>query len=104
MSWTDLVDLADRPEVVVAIAKDVLATWDPGEIAALPAECKPPGYFVAPEDIVSYAFTLARVDRQPGGDDQGVHRMTNFFSQAAQRIALLMSRAPAPRAGNDPQA
>ena len=104
LTWVDLLDLAEGPEKVVAIAKDFLATWDPWEIAGLPLDCRPPGYFVAPEDIVSYAFTLARFDRQPGEDHPGVRRMTHFFSPAAQRIAILMSAAPGPSAGNDPSA
>jgi hypothetical protein len=31
-----------------------------------------------------------------------VQRMTHFFADAAQRIALLMSDAPPPAAPNDP--
>jgi hypothetical protein len=102
LTWSDLLALAEAPEGVVAIARDFLATWDPWEIEALPAECKPPRYFSAPEDIVGYAFTLARSDRAPGADDRGVQRMTHFFADAAQRIALLMSDAPPPAAPNDP--
>jgi hypothetical protein len=104
MTWADLLQLARTPGHVVTIAKDFIATWDPWEIAALPEPCRPPGYFTAPEEIVDYAFTLARSEREPGPDDRGVQRMTHFFALAAQRIAALMSAAPPPEAGNDPSA
>ncbi len=104
LTWGDLLDDVDIPEDVLKIAKDFLATWDPYELAALPAECKPPDYFVEPEDIVNYAFTLMQSHCGAAHGDPGVYRMVKFFSNAARRVAILMSTTPFPPATNEPRA
>ena len=101
-TWRDLLADASAPEQVLRVAKDYLATWHPFELAALPAECKPPEYVVAPEDIVNYAFTLVQYQCGPNAGNEDADRLANFFSQAAQRVAILMSRAPQPAAPNEP--
>jgi len=104
LTWADVLDDVDAPQDVLKVAKDFLATWDPYELAALPAECKPPTYFVEPEDIVNYAFTLVQSHCGPAQGDPGVYRMVKFFSHAARRIAILMSAVPPPSATNEPRA
>ena len=104
LGWNDLVDSADTPQALVGVARDYIATWDPWEMNALPADCRPPAHLVDPEDIVEYAFMLAHHERAPGADDPGVRRMAAFFTHAAQRAAALMSSAPGAAAENDPQA
>ena len=103
LTWADVLDDAATPQDVLKVAKDFLATWDPYELAALPAECKPPGYFIEPEDIVSYAFTLVQSHCGPAQGDPGVYRMAKFFSHAARRVAILMSAVPPSSATNEPR-
>jgi hypothetical protein len=103
LTWADVLDDAGTPQDVLKIAKDFLATWDPYELAALPADCKPPAYFVEPEDIVNYAFTLVQSHCGPAHGDPGVYRMVKFFSHAARRVAILMSAVPPALATNEPR-
>ena len=103
MTWADVLDDVGTPHDVLSVARDFLATWDPYELAALPAECKPPGYFVEPEDIVNYAFTLVQSHCGSAQGDPGVYRMAKFFSHATRRIAILMSTVPPPSATNEPR-
>ena len=101
VTWTELLATALTPEEVVDITRDFIASWTPYEIAALPAPCKPPEGFRAPEDIVLYAFTLVEYHLGAGASDEGVSRMARYFSHAAQQVALVMSSAPPPQAGNE---
>lgn len=103
LTWGDLLDDVGVPEDILKVAKDFLATWDPYELAALPVECKPPAYFVEPEDVVNYAFTLVQSHCGPAQGDAGVYRMVKFFSHAARRVAMLMSAVPSPSATNEPR-
>lgn len=103
LTWSDLLDDVDVPGDVLKVAKDFLATWDPYELAALPAECKPPGHFGEPEDIVNYAFTLVQSHCGAAHGDPGVYRMAKFFSHAARRVAILMSAVAPPAATNEPR-
>ena len=103
LTWGDLLDDVDAPEDILKVVKDFLATWDPFELAALPAECKPPPYFVEPEDVVNYAVTLVQSHCGPAQGDPGVYRMAKFFSHAARRVAILMSAVPSPAATNEPR-
>jgi hypothetical protein len=101
VTWAELLATALTPEEVLDITRDFLATWTPYELAALPAHCRPPEVFRSPEEIVLYAFTLVQHHCGPGATDEGVFRMAKFFSDAAQRVALVMSSAPRPRPSNE---
>jgi hypothetical protein len=102
VTWAELLATALTPEEVLDITRDFIASWTPYEIAALPGPCKPPADgFRAPEDIVLYAYTLVSYHCGAGATDEGVSRMAKYFSHAAQQVALVMSNAPQPQAGND---
>lgn len=103
LTWGDVLDEVGTPHDVLKVAKDFLATWDPYELAALPADCKPPAYFVEAEDVVDYAFTLVQSHCGPAHGDAGVYRMVKFFSHAARRVAILLSAVPSPSATNEPR-
>ena len=100
MTWVDFLASASAPEDVLRITKDYLATWDPFELAALPPECKVPAYFVAPEDVVNYAFTLVQAHCGPDAENPVLYPMAKFFSEASRRVAVLMSEAASARAQN----
>ena len=94
-TWPDLLNAVDSPEEVLSVVKNFLATWDPFELNALPLECKPPAYFLQPEDVVSFAFTVVQHHCGLGSGDPGTFRMATFFAHAARRIATLTRRTPA---------
>ena len=101
VTWAELLATALTPEEVLDITRDFIASWTPYELAALPVPCRPPEGFRAPEDIVLYAFTLVQYSLGAGVEDDGASRMARYFSPAAQQVALVMSSAPRPRAGNE---
>ena len=104
VTWPDLLGAASTPEDVIGVARDYLATWGPEELERLPSECKPPGRFFEPEEVVSYAFSLVQHHCGPAASNAELARLVNFFSDAARRIAVVMSETPAPASENDAKA
>lgn len=97
VSWKECLELAESEHDVVRIARDFIASLEPGEIARLPAECRPGKFFDA-EDITAFAFDVVRyecADHEPLS--HLVHRIAAFFSQAATRLSQIMART------NDPE-
>ena len=101
VAWFDLLAAATTPGEVVRVARDYLATWTPGEIAALPRSCQPPGHLKFPEEIVDYAFCLVKAHCDGDDDHQGVMRMATFFAEASWRVAAAMSAVDSTEARND---
>ena len=101
VTWAELLMTALTPEEVLDITRDFIASWTPYELAALPAPCRPPEGFRAPEDIVLYAFALVQHNLGACAEDEGAVRMARYFMPAAQQVALVMSNAPRPQAGNE---
>ena len=91
-SWRDRLDEALTEREVIATVRDFLATFNPYEIAQLPAHCRP-GKFMEADDVTGYAFEIVRYDC---GEDRDlrpiVHRLAAFFSHASARLAQLMSK------------
>lgn len=78
---------------VVGVVKDYLAQFDPVDIWQLPAECRPPVKFFTSEDVMVYAFALARNQSKADPElEQLVLRLAAFFSQAAFRLSQVMAR------------
>src|SRR5262249_39113491 len=59
LGWQGQLDQADRPDAVLAVARDYLAQVSPEEVALLPEECRPMR-LVDADDVANYAFELAR--------------------------------------------
>lgn len=101
VTWNDLLDAADTTDDVIHVCRDFVSRWDRLEIAALPHPCRPPQRFFEPEDVVSYAFELVQHHCELEAGDDHTHRMVNFFTSAAQRISVLMSRQGSCSASNE---
>lgn len=91
VTWRSRIETAANDRDVVSVVKDYLAQLDHSEIALLPEECRPGKFFTA-EDVMAYAFTLARHDCK---DDPHlgdlVLKLAAFFSQAAFRLTQVMA-------------
>ena len=89
LGWQGQLDQADRPEAVLAIARDYLAQVSPEEVAQLPEDCRP-GRLVDADDVATYAFELAR--RQSSADAPEVlHKLAAFFSDASKRLSQILA-------------
>ena len=93
LTWPDLLAAAATPGAVIGVVRDYVATWTPEELAALPATCFPPKFYV-PEDVVLYTFALVEYEMGTSSPDAGVFRMSGFFSEATRRITQLMGTVP----------
>ena len=99
-AWFDQLAATTSPEDVANVARDFIATWTPGEIAALPRALQP-GSMKFPEEVVDYAFTLVRAHVDGGSPNDALTRMATFFSEASWRVAAAMSAREAEEAHND---
>lgn len=90
VSWQDQINAARTEREVLHVARNFVATIEPIEIAQLPEPCRPPKLKDG-NDLIEYAFDLVRHRCDDGlGADYAVHRLTAFFSGAAQRLAQIL--------------
>jgi hypothetical protein len=89
IDWENRLGAATTEPEVVALAKDFLASFTPGEIARLPESCRPRKLFDA-DDVTNYAFELAWRNCEDGGV---IERFARFFSQASRRLSQILARA-----------
>lgn len=101
-SWEHKVADARSVEEVLAAARDFLARFDPQEIAAIPAKCRPPAKLVDSDDIGMYAYDLVRYECDDAAAADMVHALARFFSQASMRVAHLQALERAAGANGDP--
>lgn len=92
LGWQGQLDQADRPEAVVAVARDYLAQIGPEEVAQLPEECRPIR-LVDADDVAAYAFQLARGLNTPDAPEV-LHRLAAFFSNASMRASRILAASP----------
>jgi hypothetical protein len=90
VSWAAGVEGAVSVHEVIEIARDFLAQFTPYEIYALPEACTPPAKIVDADDVTGYAFALVSHQCAEGARHaEMVHKMADFFSHAAHRLAYL---------------
>src|SRR5690349_8602760 len=92
LGWQGQLDQADRPEAVVAVARDYLAQVSPEEIGQLPEDCRPMR-LVDADDVAAYAFQLARAQNSPDAPEI-LHKLAAFFSDASARVSRLLADSP----------
>ena len=88
---------AQSVDEVLAAARDFLARFDPQEIAAIPAKCRPPAKLVDSDDIGMYAYDLVRYECDDAAAADVVHRLARFFSHASMQVARLLALERAAR-------
>ena len=94
VSWVARVEDAASEHEVVEVARDFLAQFTPYEVHALPDDCKPPAKIVDADDVNAYALSLVRHDcAEAALDAAPAHKMADFFSRAAGRLARLANDA-----------
>lgn len=89
IGWQGQLDQADRPEAVLAVARDYLAQVSPEEIAQLPVDCRPQR-LVDPEDVAGYAFQLGRRQSAPDASEV-LHKLAAFFADASNRLSQVLT-------------
>ena len=91
--WDLTISEATTEHEVIELALYFISTWSPQELAHLPVECRP-GRVRDADDIGSLAVNLSRAVMSASAQDAPyVQRMAGFFSQASERLSLLL-RAP----------
>ncbi|MDQ3025479.1 MAG: hypothetical protein M3R58_03100 [Pseudomonadota bacterium] len=91
VTWRSRLEAAANERDVVGVVKDYLAHLDRFEIAQLPEECRPGKFFTA-DDVMAYAFTLARHRCEDDPDLQDfVLNLAAFFSQASYRLTQVVA-------------
>lgn len=91
MHWFRQIDHATSAGDIVAIARDYLATWTPGDLAKLPCECRP-GRVKSPGDLEQLHACLVdecRQDRLQGEELSALQRLTSFVVRASVRLAQI---------------
>jgi hypothetical protein len=91
LGWQGQLDHADRPESVLAVARDYLAQVSPEEIAQLPQECRPQR-LVDADDVAEYALQLARRQASPDAPEI-LHKLAAFFTDASTRLSQILAHA-----------
>ena len=90
VTWESKLREADDEHEVIAIVREFIARFDPHEIDALPAVCRPGKFFVA-DDVTAFAVSLAQ---HHCGDAVGsaelVHKLSAFFAEASNRLTQLL--------------
>ena len=89
LGWQGQLDHADRPEAVLAVARDYLAQISPEEVAQLPEECRP-RRLVDGDDVASYALELARHQASADGPEV-LQKMAAFFADASLRLSQILA-------------
>jgi hypothetical protein len=83
-----LLSTTQSEEAVVALAVRYLESWQPAELAAIPAHCRPR----APRDVeelsdTAFALTKARIEDM--GSNPRLDAMETFFAHACARVSQL---------------
>jgi hypothetical protein len=90
-TWHSQIDDGKTVAEVVSIARDFLATLTPGELARLPAKCRPKK-IRDESDIAELHACLAeeyRTTRASGDDLTTLQQITSLMVRASLRIAQL---------------
>lgn len=79
---------ATSEEEVVRLARDYLAQWQPSELAAIPAACRPRAIADA-EGLADAAFALTRARIDASAPQPPLEEMEIFFAMACARVSEL---------------
>ena len=79
---------APSEEDVVRIARDYLAEWQPTELAAIPAACRPRHVGDA-EALADAAFALTKARIDSSHPQALLEEMEGFFAMACARVSEL---------------
>jgi len=79
---------ASTEEAVVDIARRYLGQWQPAELAAIPASCRPRGVGDA-EELADSAFALTRARIDSSNPQPLLEEMEAFFAMACRRVSEL---------------
>ncbi|HXF81111.1 MAG TPA: hypothetical protein VN598_19735 [Usitatibacter sp.] len=102
VTWYRLLDNARNSLEVVAVARDYLATWTPGELALLPPHARP-GRLREERDVEELHSTLVEEYRgtiATGPKLDALQRLTTFMVRATIRIAELSAPQPTAESGS----
>jgi hypothetical protein len=94
--WLDQIAAAPDVAAVMTIVTNFIAAWHPRTLGEMPVECRP-GRLNTPDDVGTYATTLARAELAGVDGAPQVHAMFMFFTEASARISRLA--APKQREG-----
>jgi hypothetical protein len=72
----------------MAIVKNFVAAWPAKKLEEMPAGCRP-SRLNTPDDVGTYATTLARAELAGVDGAPQVHAMFMFFTEASARISRL---------------
>ena len=76
---------------VVELVRIYLGSWHPGELAEIPATCRP-GKVRDAEDIGDFAYELTKARIAAGGPQPLLVEMETFFAQACSKLSELEAR------------
>jgi hypothetical protein len=102
-TWFAQLDRAQSIPEVIAVTRDFLATWTPGELALLP-EASRPSRVRDEEDLENLHSSLVeeyRSSRASGEALDALQRLTSFVVRASIRLAEISPRSSRGR-GEDP--
>jgi len=92
MAWQQRIEAARTEQEVLEVTREFLATFTPRELATLPRACDPPLKLVDRDDISGYAFDLVRHRCKLVEENELVHRLSGFFTNASIRLTHIASR------------
>ena len=97
-SWFRLLDEAHTSPEVVAVVRDYLARWTPGEISLLPTDCRPPHVRDGTDVENLHRCAVAAYVESRATDESLalLQKLTDFLARASVRLAQLEEHA-----GND---
>jgi hypothetical protein len=94
--WHSHLNEASTEEEVVSLCNQFLSVWTAEDLGKLPEACRPED-IIELEDVSPYALKLA--SELCAGDDPTaamLHRMSTFFTKAAQRLAEIKASSRDP--------
>ena len=86
--WLDQIAVAPDADAVMAIVKQSVAAWPAKKIEEIPLACRP-GRLATPDDVGTYAMTLARAELAGSDGAPQIHAMYIFFTESSARISRL---------------
>jgi len=86
--WLEQVSAAPDTAAVMSIVTQFIAAWPPQKIAEMPHGCRP-GRLATPDDVGTYATSLARAELAGVDGAPQVHAMYLFFTECSARISRL---------------
>lgn len=87
-SWQDLLSSASVTGQIVALANEYLGRLEPTDMLLLPDTCKIRFMHTA-DDVNAYAFDLKTAHCRDAQETQVVERLSGFFGEVCQRLAVV---------------